>query len=274
MTVPTINLNDGKTMPQLGFGVYQIPADETAEVVLHAIEAGYRSIDTASLYRNEDGVGQAIARADVPRDDLFVTTKVWNDEQGYDATIKACRNSLDRLKLDSVDLFLIHWPAPGQDLYVDTWRALITLRDEGLIQSIGVSNFEPAHLRRLIDETGEAPCVNQVELHPWLQQRPLREFCDEHSIVLEAWAPLAKSRMFEEPTLVAIAERLGRTPAQVVLRWHIQSGHVAIPKTVRPERMRENFDIFGFELSASDMDQIAALDQGHRIGPDPNQLGA
>ncbi|NDL56966.1 aldo/keto reductase [Phytoactinopolyspora mesophila] len=274
MTVPTINLNDGMAMPQLGFGVFQIPAPETADLVLTAIETGYRSIDTAAIYGNEEGVGQAITRTDVPRDDLFVTTKVWNDDQGYDATVKACRNSLDRLNLDFVDLYLIHWPAPGQDRYVDTWKALIALRDDGLVRSIGVSNFEPEHLQRLNDETGELPAINQVELHPWLQQNALREYSDEHGIVLEAWAPLAKSRLLEEPVIVGIADRLGRTPAQVVLRWHLQSGHVAIPKTVRRARMQENFDVFGFQLNAADMDEIAALDKGHRTGPHPNEFGA
>lgn len=274
MTVPTITLNDGQTMPQLGFGVYQVPAAETERVVLKAIETGYRSIDTASLHRNEEGVGRAVARCGLSRDDLFITTKVWNDAHGFGETIKACQDSLNRLRLEYLDLYLIHWPMPGQARYVDTWRALVKLRENGLVRSVGVSNFEPEHLRRLQDETGAAPAVNQVELHPRLQQHAVREACDEMSIAVEAWAPLAKSKLFDDATIVAIAKRHGRTPAQVVLRWHLQSGHVAIPKTVTPDRMRENFDLFGFELSERDMAEIATLDSGHRIGPDPNELGA
>ncbi|WP_166355724.1 aldo/keto reductase [Phytoactinopolyspora limicola] len=274
MTVPTLTLNDSRRIPQLGFGVFQVPRDETATIVRHALDAGYRSIDTAAIYGNEEGVGRAITGSGLDRDEVFVTTKVWNSDQGYDETIRACQASLARLGLEAVDLYLIHWPAPGQERYADTWRALNTLRDDGLVYSIGVSNFEPAHLTRIMDDTGVAPAINQVELHPWLQQAPLREFCDAYGILLEAWAPLAKAKLLAEPVIVDIAERHQRTPAQVVLRWHLQSGHVTIPKTVTTERMYENISVFDFELNDDDLADIARLDSNTRMGPHPNEFGA
>lgn len=272
MTVPTIQLRDGTAIPQVGYGVFQIPEAETEAAVGMAIEAGYRSIDTAALYGNEAGVGRALATSGVPREELYVTTKVWNDAQGYERTLRAFDDSLRRLGLDYVDLYLIHWPAPQQDRYVDTWRALIRLQEQGLTRSIGVSNFQPAHLRRLIEETGVVPVVNQVELHPFLQQRDVRAAHAELGIVTEAWSPLAKGRL-DDGTIADIAKRHGKTPAQVVLRWHVQLGNVVIPKSVTPSRITENIDLFDVELSDEDMDAIAALDAGRRTGPDPDHFG-
>ncbi|MBY8880066.1 aldo/keto reductase [Actinacidiphila acidipaludis] len=257
-------------MPQLGFGVFQVPDDETAAAVTAALEAGYRSIDTAAVYGNEAGVGRALAGAGLPREELFVTTKVWNADQGHDATLRAFDASLGRLGLDHVDLYLIHWPAPAQDRYLDTWRALRTLLADGRTRAVGVSNFQPAHLRRLIEDSGVVPAVNQVELHPGLQQRELRAVHAEYGIATEAWSPLAQGALLAEPALAAIARRHGRSPAQVVLRWHLQLGTVVIPKSVTPARIRENLDVFGFALDDAEMAAIAALDRGMRTGPDPD----
>ncbi|MFJ4847117.1 MULTISPECIES: aldo/keto reductase [unclassified Streptomyces] len=268
--VPHITLNNGVTMPQLGFGVFQVPDDETAAAVTTALESGYRSIDTAAIYGNETGVGQALAASGIPRDELFVTTKLWNADQGYDSTLAAFDASLARLGLDHVDLYLIHWPAPAHDRYTDTWRAFEKIRSEGRARAIGVSNFEPAHLRRLMDDSGVTPAVNQVELHPRLQQRELRAFHARHGIATEAWSPLAQGALLGDPAVTSIAGRLGRTPAQVILRWHLQLGNVVIPKSVTPERIRENLDVFGFELTDADIAAIDALDDGGRIGPDPD----
>jgi 2,5-diketo-D-gluconate reductase A len=275
--VPTVALAHGTggapvAMPQLGFGVFQVPDDETAAAVSAALDAGYRSIDTAAVYGNETGVGRALASSGLPREELFVTTKVWNADQGYDATLKAFDASLDRLGLDRTDLYLIHWPAPAQDRYRDTWRALRTLLAEGRTRAIGVSNFQPAHLRRLVEDGGVVPAVNQVELHPGLQQRELRAVHAEHGIVTEAWSPLAQGALLDDPALAAIARRHGRTPAQVVLRWHLQLGTVVIPKSVTPARIRENIDVFGFALDDAEMAAIAGLDRGMRTGPDPDTL--
>ncbi|MFI6638105.1 aldo/keto reductase [Streptomyces sp. NPDC050504] len=268
--VPSITLNNGVEMPQLGFGVWQVPDDEAAKAVGTAIEAGYRSIDTAAIYENEKGTGQAIAASGLPRDELFVTTKLWNSEQGYDSTLRAFDASLDKLGLDHVDLYLVHWPLPMKDAYVDTYKAFEKLLADGRTRAIGVSNFLPAHLERLIAETSVVPAVNQVELHPQLAQAELRAFHAEHGIATEAWSPLGQGKgLLEVPTVVAIAQKHGRTPAQVVLRWHLQTGNVVIPKSVTPSRIQENIDVFGFELDADDLAAFAALDEGKRLGPDP-----
>ncbi|MFI5919128.1 aldo/keto reductase [Streptomyces anulatus] len=271
-TVPTVTLNNGVTIPQLGFGVFQVPDDETTAAVSAALEAGYRSIDTAAIYGNEVGVGRALAASGIPREELFVTTKLWNADQGYDATLAAFDASLAKLGLDHVDLYLIHWPTPAHDLYPESWRALEKLVADGRIRAAGVSNFQPAHLRRLLETGTLVPAVNQIELHPGLQQAELRAFHAEHGIATEAWSPLAQGALLTEEALVSIAERHGKSPAQVVLRWHLQLGNVVIPKSVTPERIRQNIDVFDFALSAADMDAVAALDRGMRTGPDPDTL--
>ncbi|MFJ8923335.1 aldo/keto reductase [Streptomyces sp. NPDC102415] len=271
-TVPTVTLNNGVTIPQLGFGVFQVPDDETTAAVTSALEAGYRSIDTAAVYGNEAGVGRALAESGIARDELFVTTKLWNADQGYDATLAAFDTSLAKLGLDHVDLYLIHWPTPARDLYTDTWRALEKLLADGRIRAAGVSNFQPAHLRRLAEESSLVPAVNQIELHPGLQQSELRAVHAEYGIATEAWSPLAQGALLNEEAIVAVAERHGKTPAQAVLRWHLQLGNIVIPKSVTPARIRQNIDVFDFELSAADMDAIAGLDRGMRTGPDPDTL--
>ncbi|MEU2682273.1 aldo/keto reductase [Streptomyces sp. NPDC007107] len=271
-TVPTVTLNNGVTIPQLGFGVFQVPDDETTAAVASALEAGYRSIDTAAVYGNEAGVGRALAESGLARDELFVTTKLWNADQGYDATLAAFDTSLAKLGLDHVDLYLIHWPTPARDLYTDTWRALEKLLADGRIRAAGVSNFQPAHLRRLAEESSLVPAVNQIELHPGLQQSELRAVHAEYGIATEAWSPLAQGALLNEEAIVAVAGRHGKTPAQAVLRWHLQLGNVVIPKSVTPARIRQNIDVFDFELSAADMDAIAGLDRGMRTGPDPDTL--
>ena len=274
MNQPVVTLNNGVQIPQLGFGVWQVPDAETAAAVGTALEAGYRSIDTAAIYGNEKGTGAAIAASGLRREDLFVTTKLWNSDQGQDRTLAGFDASLEKLGLDHVDLYLIHWPTPERDTYLDTWRALGKIVADGRARAIGVSNFKPAHLRRLIDETGVVPAVNQVELHPLLQQPELRAFHAEHGIATEAWSPLAQGSLLQHPVLTGIAQRLGRTPAQVILRWHLQLGTIVIPKSVTPERIRQNADVFGFTLDEADMTAVTALDQGDagRIGPDPDSV--
>ncbi|WP_432075434.1 aldo/keto reductase [Streptomyces wuyuanensis] len=268
--VPSITLNNGVAMPQLGFGVWQVPDDEAAKAVGTALEAGYRSIDTAAVYENEKGTGKAVAAAGIPREELFVTTKLWNREQGYDSTLRAFDASLSRLGLDYVDLYLIHWPVPSKNAYVDTYKAFETILAEGRARAIGVSNFLPEHLERLLGETSVAPSVNQIELHPQLQQTESRAVHAKHGIATEAWSPLGSGRgLLEVPTIVAVAQKYGKTPAQVVLRWHLQLGNVVIPKSVTPSRIRENIDVFGFELDDDDLAAFAALDEGRRLGPDP-----
>ncbi|MEU6126252.1 aldo/keto reductase [Streptomyces sp. NPDC047123] len=268
--VPPIILNNGVEMPQLGFGVWQVPDDEAEKAVALALEAGYRSIDTAAIYGNEEGTGKAIAASGVARDDLFVTTKLWNSDQGYDATLRAFDTSLDKLGLDYVDLYLIHWPLPSKDLYVDTYKAFEKIQADGRAKAIGVSNFLPEHLERLTAETSVIPAVNQIELHPHLQQRASREVHAEQGITTEAWSPLGSGKgLLEVPAIVAIAQKHGRSPAQVVLRWHLQLGNVVIPKSVTPSRIKENIDVFGFELDPEDMAAISALNEDRRIGPDP-----
>jgi 2,5-diketo-D-gluconate reductase A len=270
MTQPFVTLNDGRTMPQLGLGVWRTPQEVAAEVVKTALQAGYRSVDTAAIYGNERGVGEGLKAAGVARDEIFLTTKVWNDNQGFDATLAAFDKSLGRLGLESVDLYLIHWPAPKKDLYVETWKALVRLKEEGRAKSIGVSNFGPEHLQRVIDETGVVPAVNQVELHPSFQQRALRDVHASHGIHTESWSPLGQGKQLEDPVVAEIAGKHGRTPAQVVIRWHLDSGLIVIPKSVTPSRIAENFAVFDFKLDAGDMDRLASLDTiAGRIGPDP-----
>ncbi|MEW2347353.1 aldo/keto reductase [Streptomyces sp. NPDC006684] len=269
---PTVTLNNGVVMPQLGFGVFQVPDDETTAAVASALEAGYRSVDTAAVYGNERGVGRALASSGVPREELFVTTKLWNDDQGYDATLRAFDASLDKLGLEYTDLYLIHWPTPARDRYVDSYRALEKLLADGRTRAIGVSNFQPAHLERLVAETGVIPVLNQVELHPGLQQRELRATHAALGIATEAWSPLAQGALLKEDALTTLAERHDRSPAQIVLRWHLQSGNIVIPKSVTPARIRENLDVFGFTLSDEDMAAVDALDRGLRTGPHPDEL--
>ncbi len=269
---PLLTMNDGLTIPQVGLGVYKVPEAIAADTVQVALETGYRHIDTAALYENEKGVGEGIVRAGLPREEVFVTTKVWNDRQGYDETLYAFDESLNKLGLEYVDLYLIHWPAPAQDLYVDTYRALETLRADGLARSIGVSNFHEHHIDRLLAETTVPPVLNQVELHPWLPQSAIREYDAAHNILTQAWAPLARGRAAGEPALDSIAQKHGKTAAQVVIRWHMELGNVVIPKSVTPERIRENFDVFDFSLDADDMAQIATLDASERTGRDPDDM--
>ncbi|MFK0136762.1 aldo/keto reductase [Streptomyces murinus] len=271
-SVPAVTLGNGVEIPQLGFGVFQVPDDETTAAVTTALETGYRSIDTAAIYGNEKGVGRALAASGLPRKDLFVTTKVWNADQGYDATLRAFDTSLAALGLDHVDLYLIHWPAPARDLYRDSWRALERLAGEGRIRAAGVSNFQPGHLRRLLEDATLTPAVNQIELHPGLQQAELRAFHAEHAIATEAWSPLAQGAVLGEPVIAGLAARYGRSPAQIVIRWHLQLGNIVIPKSVTPARIRENFDVFGFTLTAEEMRALAALDRGLRTGPHPDEL--
>jgi 2,5-diketo-D-gluconate reductase A len=265
----TVTLRDGVEIPQLGFGVFQIPPEDTQRAVEEALAAGYRHVDTAAAYRNEKGVGAAIAAADVPREEVFVTTKLWNARQGFDSALETFEKSLGRLGLDRVDLYLIHWPMPEADRFVDTWRAFERIHGEGRSRTIGVSNFRIEDIERLERETELMPTINQVELHPRFQQAELRAWHGRHEIATEAWSPLGQGALLDEEPIVAIAERLDRTPAQVILRWHIQLGNVVIPKSVTPERIRENFDVFDFELGEAEMAEIERLDTGRRFGPDP-----
>ncbi|GLV79139.1 aldo/keto reductase [Streptomyces hygroscopicus] len=268
--VPFITLNNGVRMPQLGFGVWQVPDDEAQVAVRHALDAGYRSIDTAAIYGNEEGTGKALAASGIARDELFVTTKLWNGDQGYDSTLRAFDTSLTKLGLDYVDLYLIHWPLPQTDKYVDTWKAFEKIYSEGRAKAIGLSNFHPAHIQRLLSETSVAPAIDQIELHPQLQQAELRAFNARHDIVTEAWSPLGQGKgLLDNPTLAAIAKKHGKSPAQVVLRWHLDLGNVVIPKSVTPSRIKENIDVFDFELDSEDLSAISALDSGNRLGPDP-----
>ena len=272
--VPALPLNDGRSIPQLGLGVWQVPDAAVTPLVVTALAAGYRSIDTATLYGNERGVGRALARAAVPRAELFVTTKLWNDAHGHDAALRAFDESLARLALDHVDLYLIHWPAPREDRYVETWRALVRLRDEGRARSIGVSNFTAAQLERVVGDTGVVPAVNQVELHPRFQQRALRAVHRALGIVTEAWSPLAQGGLLRDATIAAVARKHGRTPAQVILRWHVQQEIVAIPKTAHAARLRENLAVFDFTLDGDDLRRLARLDDARgRTGLDPEAFG-
>lgn len=266
----TIQLNDGHEIPQLGLGVWQASDDEAAQAVEVALTSGYSHVDTAAIYKNETGVGRGIAASGMARADLFLTTKLWNDDQGFDSTLRAFEASLQRLGTDYVDLYLIHWPSPQRGAYVETWKAMMRLKDEGRAKSIGVSNFCPEHLERLQEETGVLPVLNQVELHPAFQQRSLKAVHGRMGIATEAWSPLGQGRMLENPAVAAIAKAQGRTPAQVLIRWHLQSGHVVIPKSVTPDRIRANAQVFDFALTAEEMAALDALDrEDGRIGPDP-----
>jgi 2,5-diketo-D-gluconate reductase A len=267
---PRLSLDDGATIPQLGYGLYKVPAADAARLCREAIAIGYRHLDTAAFYGNEEGVGAAVREAPVLREELFVTSKVWKDDNGYDSTLRAFDASMARLGLTTLDLYMIHWPVPSTDRYVDTWRALVRLQEDGRVTSIGVANFHAHHIERIIAETGVAPVVNQVELHPWLPQAALREFDESRGIRTEAWSPLARGRILATPLLDDLAAKHGRTPAQIVLRWHIELGNVVIPKASSSERLRENLDVFDFALDPDDLDLIASLETGERTGRDPD----
>ena len=276
MTVPTLALNDATTIPQLGFGVFQIPPESTKEAVLTALRAGYRHIDTAQMYGNEQGVGEAIAESGIPREELFVTTKLNNNNHDPADVKRSLRESLDRLGLDRVDLFLTHWPLPtvGDGDFVATWRAMVEAREEGLATSVGVSNFQPDHLDRIVAETGEVPAVNQIEVHPYFTNDAAREATRRHGAQVEAWSPIAQGAVLDDPVLVGIAGDVERTVAQVVLRWHIQRGDIVFPKSVTPSRIEANFALFDFALSEDQMAAISALDTGDegRRGPHPDVM--
>jgi 2,5-diketo-D-gluconate reductase A len=269
MAAPLVTLNDGNSIPAVGLGVFQIPPADTEQAVGAALRAGYRHIDTAAAYRNERETGRAVADSDVPREQLYVVTKLANPDQGYDSTLRAFDASMDRLGLEYLDLYLIHWPQPALNKFVDTFKAFAHLRDQGRIRSIGVSNFEPEHLTVLIDGIGIVPAVNQIELHPRFTQKELREVHAQRGIATEAWAPLGQGALLTHPMITAVAAECGRTPAQVLIRWHIQLGNIVIPKSVNPSRIASNLDVFDFELSANEMATISSLDDGTRLGPDP-----
>ena len=272
--VPNIRLNNGVQIPQFGFGVFQIEPSRTAEAVRMAFDAGYRHIDTAQGYGNEEGVGQAVRESALPREELFVTTKLINNRHGHDEAIAALDESLQKLGLDYVDLYLIHWPRPHADRYIETWRAFEKILSDGKARSIGVSNFQVPHLDRLAAETGTVPAVNQIELHPLLQQSQLRDYHREHGIATEAWSPIGKGGdLLREERLVSLGDKYGKSPAQIVLRWQIQLDNIVFPKSVTPSRVRENIDVFDFELSDDDMATIGELDSGTRLGPDPDRFG-
>lgn len=266
----TVTLRDSKSMPQLGFGVWQVPDDGAEAAVMEAFKVGYRSIDTAAIYQNEAGVGRAIQSAGLDRQDMFITTKLWNDNQGYDNAMKAIEMSLKKLKLDYVDLYLIHWPSPHRNLYVESWKALIEMKRQGLTKSIGVSNFMPEHLQKIIDATGEVPVLNQIELHPRFEQKELRAFHAKHDIFTECWSPLGQGQLLSDPLIQSVATKHRKTPAQVIIRWHLQKHFIVIPKSITPSRIKENFDVFDFTLDGDDMKQIGSLDGASgRIGPNP-----
>lgn len=268
-----ITLNNDLRMPQLGYGVWKVPNEDAATAVEKALEAGFRSIDTAKIYGNERGVGEALANSNVAREDLFITTKVWNSDQGYENTLKAFDESLEKLGLDYVDLYLIHWPTPKYDAYVDTYKALEKLYKDGRTKAIGVCNFDIEHLQRLMNECEVTPAINQVECHPYLQQKELKEFCQKHGILVEAYSPLMNGTdVLQDDVIKEMADQYGKTPAQVILRWHLQSDVVVIPKTVTPSRMDENLDVFDFELSTADMDKIAGLDRNLRNNSVPSEM--
>lgn len=271
MTIPRIELHDGNSIPQLGFGVFKVDPAETERIVSEALGLGYRHIDTAAVYGNEEGVGRAIAASGIPRDEIFVTTKLWNTDQGSASAAPALEASLERLELEYVDLYLIHWPRPDLDRYVETWQAMAQLREVGLTRSIGVSNFTQAYLQRLIDETGTLPVVNQVELHPAFAQRELRAFQENLGIRTEAWGPLGQGKydLFSEPAVADAASAHGVSPAQAVIRWHIQNGIIVFPKSSTRARIAQNIDVFGFELTDAEMTAIDAIDRGQRVGTDP-----
>ncbi len=269
---PLVEMNDGRSIPVIGFGVWQVPDDVVVDATLKALEVGYRHIDTAYLYLNERGVGEALRRSGLDRDDIFVTTKVWNTDHGYDETLRAFDKSTGLLGIDEVDLYLIHWPTPARDIYLDSWRALIRLREEGRARSIGVSNFHEAHLRKIIDETGVIPAINQIELHPWLPQAHMRDIDARLGIKTEAWSPLGSGRLIDDPVIGEVAAKHGKSPAQVMVRWSIQLGNIVLPKSVTPERIEQNIDVFDFVLDDADMAAIATLESGRRTGPNPDEF--
>ncbi|HUH58619.1 MAG TPA: aldo/keto reductase [Candidimonas sp.] len=265
-----VSFHDGRSAPRIGLGLWQVDDDTATSVVATALDAGYRSIDTAAIYGNEAGVGRAIAQSAIKREDIFIATKLWNDSHGHDSTLAACHESLEKLGLDYVDMYLIHWPVPKVGRFIEAWESMIQLRDEGCAKSIGVCNFNINHLELLLDETGVLPVVNQIELHPRFQQRQLRDFHAQQDIVTESWSPLGQGQLWDEPVLAALAQKHNRSMAQIILRWHVQLGNMVIPKTVSPDRLRQNLQVFDFMLDDDDMTAIAALDRENgRIGPDP-----
>jgi 2,5-diketo-D-gluconate reductase A len=265
-----ITLNDTRTMPQLGFGMWQMSDAEEEAATLEAFRVGYRSIDSAMIYENEKGLGEAIHKSKIARKELFITTKLWNDDQGYDSTLAAFEESMNQLDLDVLDLYLIHWPSPHRSKYVESWKALIELQKLGKVKSIGVSNFTIENLKRIIDDTGVVPAVNQIELHPRFQQKELRAFHQTHQIATESWSPLGQGKLLSDPTLQTIAKKYGKSTAQIIIRWHLDNGLIVIPKSVTPSRIRENFEVFNFKLNGDDLAQIEKLDaNAGRIGPDP-----
>ena len=268
-----LTLNNGNTIEQLGLGVYKVAQTEAVNLMREAIEVGYRRIDTAALYGNEAEVGQGIRESGIDREDIFVTTKIWNDRQGYDESLKAIDESLKRLDLGYLDMLLIHWPSPSQDLYLQTWKAFEKVLAAGLVRNIGVSNFQPNHLERLIANSEVKPTINQVELHPFFQQVEVRAANACHNVLTEAWSPLARAGKNDNPVIADIADATGKTPTQVIIRWHLQLGNLVIPKTTHRARLEENFNVFDFELSTDQMVQLAKLDEGLRLGPNPDEFG-
>jgi 2,5-diketo-D-gluconate reductase A len=277
MTTPTVEFNDGHSIPQLGYGVFKVPADEAERAVSQALEAGYRHIDTAAIYGNEEGVGAAIAKSGIARSELFVTTKLWNDRHHDDEPDKAIAESLEKLGLEQVDLYLVHWPTPAKDDYVHAWEKMIGIRERGLARSIGVSNHLVPHLERIVEATGVVPAVNQIELHPAYQQREITDWAAAHGVLIESWGPLGQGKydLFGADAVASAAAATGRTPAQVVLRWHLQKGFIVFPKSVRPERMAENIDVFDFELTDAQIAAIDAMDPGDgsgRVSAHPDEV--
>lgn len=271
-TMSRLPMNDGRLIPQIGFGVWQVPDDVVVDATLTAFEAGYRHVDTAAVYENERGVGEAIARSGLARDEIFLTTKVWNTEHGYDQTLRAFDKSVRLLGVSEVDLYLVHWPAPATGDYLQTWRAVMTLHEQGRARSIGVSNFHEQYLSSIIAETGVVPVVDQIELHPWLPQGPLRAVTADLGILVEAWSPLASGELISNPLLSKIAAKHAKSTAQIMIRWHLQLGNVVLPKSVTPDRIRQNIDVFDFELTPEDMVAIGSLENGHRTGPNPDEF--
>jgi len=273
--IPRVPMSDGNAIPQVGFGTWRLPEERASELVGHALDVGYRLVDTAHAYNNEAGVGQGLRESPVPREEIVLTTKLWNSLHGYDETLRAFDASLERLGLDYIDLYLVHWPVPMENKYVDTWRAFMRLKEQGLVRSIGVSNFDEPHLRRIVEETGVTPAINQIELHPRFQQRPARDHHEELGILIEPWSPLGQGNVMDSPTVLDIAARHGKTPSQVILRWHIEQGFVVTPRSGTPSHIDENLDVFDFSLDERDMRAIAAMDDPDgRIGPVPTELGA
>lgn len=273
MVLQYVTLHNGVTIPQLGFGTYLIPNEQVADAIKHALDAGYRHIDTAQYYKNESGIGEALKASGINREDLFITTKVWNSHHGYEQTLEAFEESLERLKLDYIDLYLVHWPCPKFDKYVETYKALETLYKEGKVRAIGVCNFDIEHLERLFAECEIKPMINQVECHPYFQQKEMKRFCREHQIQFESWSPLYRGEeVLEEPIIKELAKKHSKTPAQIILRWHLQEGSIVIPKSVHPERIRKNIDVFDFTLSDEDMEWIASLDRNQQRGPVPKEM--